>query len=382
MGDMGGNQMDSLELEYYPVTSDRWADLEALFGPRGACGGCWCMYWRGTRSEYSQLQGEGNRLALKSIVDSGEVPGLLAYHNGKPVGWISVEPRTAFAALERSRLFKPVDERPVWSVVCFFVARGYRRKGVTVGLLNAAVEHARQHGAQIVEGYPVEPKGGKSPDPFVYTGLVSAFRKAGFTEVVRRSETRPIMRKNLQDRCGWAGSDPLYVAYHDQEWGVPLHDDRLLFEFLILDGMQAGLSWATILKKRDNFRRAFDDFDPYLVAQYGDEKVAALLADPGIVRNRLKVAAAVQNARAFLEIQREYGSFDAYIWQFVGGKPKQNAWVALSEIPARTPESDAMSKDLTRRGFKFVGSTICYAFMQAAGMVNDHIVNCFRYNQV
>lgn len=183
-------------------------------------------------------------------------------------------------------------------------------------------------------------------------------------------------------RCAWAGADPLYVAYHDQEWGVPLHDDRLLFEFLVLDGMQAGLSWAIILKKRDNFRRAFDDFDPSLVARYDDTKVAALLADPGIVRNRLKVAATIQNARAFLQIQEELGSFDDYIWQFVGGQPKKNAWKHLSEIPARTPESDAMSKDLVRRGFKFVGSTICYAFMQAAGMVNDHLVDCFRYEQV
>jgi DNA-3-methyladenine glycosylase I len=186
----------------------------------------------------------------------------------------------------------------------------------------------------------------------------------------------------MTNRCAWAGTEPLYVAYHDQEWGVPLHDDRLLFEFLVLDGMQAGLSWAIILKKRDNFRRAFDDFDPSLVARYDGAKVAALLADPGIVRNRLKLAATIQNARAFLQVQEELGSFDAYIWQFVGGQPKKNAWKHLSEIPARTPESDAMSKDLVRRGFKFVGSTICYAFMQAAGMVNDHLVDCFRYEQV
>ncbi len=186
----------------------------------------------------------------------------------------------------------------------------------------------------------------------------------------------------MLNRCSWAGSDPLYVAYHDQEWGVPVHDDHLLFEFLILEGMQAGLSWAIILKKRDNFRRAFDGFDPQRVAQYGDEKVAALLADPGIVRNRLKISAAIRNARAFLEIKSENGSFDAYIWQFVGGKPKVNAWRNLTEIPASTPESDAMSKDLARRGFKFVGSTICYAFMQAVGMVNDHTVDCYRYNEI
>ena len=186
----------------------------------------------------------------------------------------------------------------------------------------------------------------------------------------------------MTTRCAWAGTDPLYVAYHDREWGVPLHDDRLLFEFLILDGMQAGLSWAIILKKRDNFRRLFDNFDPSLIVAYDDAKVAALLADPGIVRNRLKVAAAIQNARVFLDVQKEFGSFDAYIWQFVGGQPKKNAWKGLADIPARTPESDAMSKDLARRGFKFVGSTICYAFMQAAGMVNDHTVDCFRYSQV
>jgi DNA-3-methyladenine glycosylase I len=186
----------------------------------------------------------------------------------------------------------------------------------------------------------------------------------------------------MTTRCAWAGTDPLYVAYHDQEWGVPLHDDRLLFEFLILEGMQAGLSWATILRKRDNFRRAFDLFEPGLVAQYGEQKVAELLDDPGIVRNRLKVAAAIQNARSFLEIQRELGSFDAYIWQFIGGKPKKNAWRYLAEIPAHTPESDAMSKDLVRRGFKFVGSTICYSFMQAVGMVNDHTVDCFRHEQI
>ena len=186
----------------------------------------------------------------------------------------------------------------------------------------------------------------------------------------------------MMTRCAWAGTDPLYIAYHDQEWGVPLHDDRLLFEFLILDGMQAGLSWAIILKKRENFRRLFDNFDPSLIATYDDARVAALLADPGIVRNRLKVAAAIQNARAFLDIQKEFGSFDAYIWQFVGGQPKKNAWKGLADIPARTSESDAMSKDLARRGFKFVGSTICYAFMQAAGLVNDHTVDCFRYNQV
>jgi DNA-3-methyladenine glycosylase I len=182
-------------------------------------------------------------------------------------------------------------------------------------------------------------------------------------------------------RCEWATSD-LSIAYHDAEWGVPQHDDRTLFEFLILEGMQAGLSWETILKKRDNFRNAFDGFDPRLVAEYGEEKVAALLADTGIVRNRLKVAAAIGNARAFLAVQEEFGTFDAYLWGFVGGRPRQNAWRALTEIPAQTPESEAMSRDLLRRGFKFVGPTICYALMQAVGMVNDHVVDCFRYSEL
>jgi GNAT superfamily N-acetyltransferase len=183
-----------MDLEFHPVTPDRWSDLETLFGPRGACGGCWCTYWRMSRSEFNLLKGEGNRQLLMSIVDSGEVPGLLAYHAGKPVGWVSLEPRPAFPALARSRILKPVDEKPVWSVVCFFVAKAYRRKGMTVSLLKAAVEYARQQGAEVVEGYPVEPKQGSVPDPFVYTGLASAFRQAGFEEVLRRSETRPIMR--------------------------------------------------------------------------------------------------------------------------------------------------------------------------------------------
>lgn len=184
-------------------------------------------------------------------------------------------------------------------------------------------------------------------------------------------------------RCEWVpNNDPLYQRYHDEEWGVPVHDDRKLFEFLILDGAQAGLSWRTILHKRENYRKAYDGFDPQKVARYDEQKIAQLLSDPGIVRNRLKVRASVENARAFLKVQEEFGSFDAFIWQFVGGKPRQNRWKSLSEIPARTPESDAMSKELKRRGFKFVGSTICYAFMQAAGMVNDHVVDCFRYREL
>lgn len=172
------------------------------------------------------------------------------------------------------------------------------------------------------------------------------------------------------------------MAYHDKEWGVPLHDDRGLFEFLVLEGAQAGLSWETILKKRENFRLAFDHFDPQVMAGYDQRKVGELLENPGIIRNRLKINAAIQNARAFLAIQREFGSFDAYVWRFMGGWPKRNAWRTLKQIPDRTAESDALSKDLSRRGFKFVGSTICYAFMQAVGMVNDHVVTCFRYTQI
>lgn len=180
-------------------------------------------------------------------------------------------------------------------------------------------------------------------------------------------------------RCEWAGGDPLYLAYHDNEWGVPVHDDRQLFEMLCLEGAQAGLSWLTILRKRAQYRIAFDGFDPVAVAAYDEAKVAALLADPGIVRNRLKVEAFIRNARAFLAIQAEFGSFDAYIWRFVGGAPIVNRWRTLQELPTQTPESVAMSRDLRRRGFTFVGPTICYAFMQACGLVNDHLVSCFRH---
>ena len=199
------------------------------------------------------------------------------------------------------------------------------------------------------------------------------------------------MKKNAVDvhpltppskqRCPWA-RDELSVAYHDQEWGVPLRSDRGLFEFLILEGAQAGLSWVTILKKRRAYRAAFDRFDPSKVARYDEARIAALLANDGIVRNRLKVAAAVQNARALLAVQKEFGSFDQYVWQFVGGRPLRNRWRRAEDVPNRTAESDAMSKDLTKRGFKFVGSTICYAFMQATGMVNDHLVTCFRYREL
>ncbi len=183
-------------------------------------------------------------------------------------------------------------------------------------------------------------------------------------------------------RCTWAGTDPLYVAYHDQEWGVPVHDDRTLFEFLILEGAQAGLSWSTILHKRQNYRAAFDHFEPHIVAGYDEQKTAALLADAGIVRNRRKISAAIQNAQAFLKIQAAFGSFDAYIWQFVGGQPRQNTWKTLAEIPAATTQSQNMSQDLLQRGFRFVGPTICYAYMQAVGMVNDHTIDCFRYPEL
>ncbi len=183
-------------------------------------------------------------------------------------------------------------------------------------------------------------------------------------------------------RCGWVGEEPIYVAYHDEEWGVPLHDDCRLFEFLVLESAQAGLSWITVLRKRESYRKAFADFDPQAVARFNARSVERLLRDPGIVRNRQKVEAAVGNARAFLAVQEEFGSFDRYVWRFVGGKPIQNRWRELAQVPAATSESQALSKDLIARGFKFVGPTICYAHMQATGMVNDHLVGCFRHAPV
>ena len=195
-------------------------------------------------------------------------------------------------------------------------------------------------------------------------------------------ERAPHLQPTNQLRCAWAESDPLTIQYHDCEWGVPVHDDRKLFEFLVLDGAQAGLSWLTILKKRSNYRKAFDHFDPHKVAAYDAHKVGRLLCDRGIVRNRLKIEAAVHNARGFISVQAQYGSFDRYIWQFTGGKTRKNAWKTVAEIPAFSKESQAMSTDLKRRGFRFVGPTICYAFMQAAGMVNDHVIRCFRYHEV
>lgn len=181
-------------------------------------------------------------------------------------------------------------------------------------------------------------------------------------------------------RCGWAKNE-LSIRYHDEEWGRPVHDDRRLFEFLILEGAQAGLSWDTILKKRENYRAAFDGFDPEKVARYGERDVRRLLGNPGIVRNRLKIAAAIDNAKAFLATAEAYGTFNAYVWRFVGGRPIRSRWKSMEEVPVRTSASDAMSKDLKQRGFRFVGTTICYAFMQATGMVNDHLVGCFRYGQ-
>ena len=186
----------------------------------------------------------------------------------------------------------------------------------------------------------------------------------------------------MTKRCPWPGSDELMVAYHDTEWGMPVHDDRKLFEFLVLDAFQAGLSWSTILKKRENFRRAFDNFDHVKIAGYKQAKINKLLGNVGIIRNKLKINATVTNAIAFQKVQKEFGSFDKYIWSFVGGKPRVNKWKTVKQIPPRTAESDAMSQDLIKRGFKFVGSTICYAFMQAAGMINDHVVDCFRYKEL
>lgn len=186
----------------------------------------------------------------------------------------------------------------------------------------------------------------------------------------------------MQERCTWPGNNALQIAYHDTEWGVPAHDDRRLFEFLILESAQAGLSWDTILRKRGNYRSAFADFDPRRVARFGKRDIASLMKNTGVVRNRLKIESTIANAAAFLAVQDEFGSFDRYVWQFVGGRPKQNRWRAMTHVPAFTPESNAMSKALKKRGFRFVGSTICYAFMQATGMVNDHLVTCFRHDEL
>jgi len=191
-----------------------------------------------------------------------------------------------------------------------------------------------------------------------------------------------ILLDDQRPRCGWVTDDPLCIAYHDEDWGAPVHDDRTLFEFLILEGAQAGLSWRTVLHKREAYRKAFDTFDPAMVAAYDETKVQELLTNSAIIRNQLKIRAAISNARTFLAVQEEYGSFDAYVWDFVGGRVQQNAWRTLAEVPAQTEISRAMSRDMKQRGFKFVGPTICYAFMQAVGMVNDHLVDCFRYREL
>ena len=190
------------------------------------------------------------------------------------------------------------------------------------------------------------------------------------------------MKSKVKRRCEWGTASQLYIDYHDKEWGVPIHDDRTLFEFLILEGAQAGLSWETVLKKRENYRKVFSDFDPVKISRYGDKKIESLLGDKGIIRNRLKITSAINNAKRFLEVQKEFGTFDAYIWQFVDGKPITNRFKSILELPATTKEPGAMSKDLKKRGFKFVGPTICYAHMQATGMVNDHVVGCFRYKEI
>jgi DNA-3-methyladenine glycosylase I len=186
----------------------------------------------------------------------------------------------------------------------------------------------------------------------------------------------------MKKRCAWCSDDPLYVSYHDTEWGVPVHDDRRLFEFLVLEGAQAGLSWLTVLKKRENYRKAFDNFEIERVAKYGHQEIDRLLLDPGIVRNRLKIASAIQNAQGVLAIQEEYGTFDAYLWGYVNGSTIQNSWTSMADLPSKSAGSDQMSKDLKKRGFNFVGSTICYSLMQAVGMVNDHLVDCYRYTEI
>ena len=199
--------------------------------------------------------------------------------------------------------------------------------------------------------------------------------------ILKHQNTRPAPQGPVK-RCEWANRSELEQSYHDNEWGVPIHDDRSLFEFLILEGAQAGLSWSTILKKRDGYRKAFDNFNARKISQYSQNDVSRLLANPEIIRNRLKIQATITNARVFLQVQKQFGSFDRYIWQFVNGRPIQNSWEKMADIPSNTPESEAMNKDLQKRGFKFVGTTVCYAFMQAVGMVNDHVVSCFKYEEL
>jgi len=216
---------------------------------------------------------------------------------------------------------------------------------------------------------------------FLKRSFIKKAEGRGFESRRVHSFKSGIMYK-VPKRCPWSTTDPLYIRYHDEEWGIPLHDDNRLFEFLILEGAQAGLSWITILRKRENYRKAFDKFNPKKIAQYDGKKIESLLENPGIIRNRLKVNSAIVNAKAFLKVQEEFGSFDSYMWQFVNGRTIRNKWTSIKQIPANTKESDSMSRDLAKRGFKFVGTTICYSHMQATGMVNDHITSCFRYKQL
>jgi DNA-3-methyladenine glycosylase I len=216
----------------------------------------------------------------------------------------------------------------------------------------------------------------------VRTSATGAAPSGMCQEIYGRDRSERSMTAKELRRCGWGESDPMYSRYHDKEWGVPAHNDRRLFEMLILEGTQAGLSWLIVLRKREEYRKAFDNFDASRIARYTEKKVQKLLSNPGIIRNRLKITAAIDNAKAFLKVQKEFGSFDKFLWSFVGGKPMQNRFKRLKEIPSRTPQSDAMSRELKKRGFRFVGSTICYAFMQAVGMVNDHVVSCYRHKEI
>ena len=230
-------------------------------------------------------------------------------------------------------------------------------------------------------GFALEAHGPRLPPERIEYGTVNENAESVSRQRKIAKKKTPRAGKRASDigrkRCAWAGDDPAYIRYHDEEWGVPVHDDRTLFEFLILEGAQAGLSWITILRKRDAYRAAFDNFDPKRVARYDRRRIARLLRDPGIVRNRLKIESTVTNARAFIEVQREFGRFADYLWRFVGGRPRINRWRSLKQVPSRTRESDALSDDLRRRGFRFVGSTICYAYMQAVGLVSDHTASCF-----
>jgi len=263
----------------------------------------------------------------------------------------------------------------------FYIVRcrdGSLYSGITNDLVNRLRQHNNGTGAKYTSG--------RRPVTLVYSEKYSSVsealkREAQVKNLSKDKKEQLIMTQSRQEQktCDWPSGNPLMLAYHDEEWGVPVHDDNKLFESLTLSGVQAGLSWQTVLNKRENYRKAFDAFDVRKIARYGDKETQRLLADSGIIRNRLKIAAAIQNAKKVLEIQKEFGSFDKYIWQFVDGKPIDNKIKSLEEIPAISKESEVMSKDLRQRGFKFVGSTICYAFMQAVGMVNDHMVTCFRY---